>query len=187
MGGFGSGERSKKKTTVESCLKLDAGGFSKDAEIKPGVYSVGELTWRRADERFLSVPFWLEPKTVDRALLHITSRLETDGTETSLIEPIILTGTIPHFGGVRWWFICPLIVDGTTCNRRVKKLFLPPGAKYFGCRTCYSLIYESAQTHDARIGKLMKNLLPLVKAVKSKDPRQALMGIRAYAKLQGWL
>jgi hypothetical protein len=129
MGGFGSGERVKKKTTVERCLKLDAGGFSKDVEFKPGFYSVGELTWNRADQRILSVRYWLEPKSEDRAVLHITSKVEADRTETSLIEPIVLTGTIPHFGGVRWWFICPLIVDGATCNRRVKKLFLPPGAK----------------------------------------------------------
>jgi hypothetical protein len=33
----------------------------------------------------------------------------------------------------------------------------------------------------------MKNPLAIVEAVKSKDPRKALMGIRAYAKLQGWL
>jgi hypothetical protein len=188
MGGFGSGERVKKKTTVERCLKLDVGRLSNDVGIKPGVYSVGELTWTNAgEERILSVRFWLEPKSEDRAVLHITSKVEADRTETSLIEPIVLTGTVPHFGGVRWWFICLLIIDGTTCNRRVKKLFLPPGAKYFGCRTCYSLIYESAQTHDARIGKLMKNPLAIVKAIKSKDHRQALMGIQAYAKLRGWM
>lgn len=187
MGGFGSGERQIKKTTVESCLNLDAGRFSKQVAIRPGLYSTAELTWTNSrKERILSVRYWLEPKAEDRAVLHITSRLEADGTETTLIEPILLVGTRPNFGGVRWWFVCPLVKDGVTCNRRVKKLFLPQGGQYFGCRACHDLTYESAQSHDPRVGKLMNDPLSLVQAVESKDPRQCLRGIQAYAKLRGW-
>ena len=56
-----------------------------------------------------------------------------------------LQTTPAQFGGQRWWFTCPLIVDGMACNRRAGKLFLPPGAKYFGCRTCHGLTYRSCQ------------------------------------------
>jgi hypothetical protein len=42
------------------------------------------------------------------------------------------------------WFICPLLKpNGTPCNRRCRILYLPPGAKYFGCRECYNLTYDS--------------------------------------------
>ncbi len=48
-----------------------------------------------------------------------------------------------HFGGKRYWFICPLIWDGTKCRRRTGVLYL--GGKYFGCRNCYDLAYQSQQ------------------------------------------
>jgi hypothetical protein len=37
-----------------------------------------------------------------------------------------LTATRPRFGGLRWWFVCLLIVNGRPCNRRVGKFHLPP-------------------------------------------------------------
>jgi hypothetical protein len=42
------------------------------------------------------------------------------------------------------------------CGRRVSALYLPPGAKWFGCRHCYELTYESAQTHDKRVDALRR-------------------------------
>lgn len=34
---------------------------------------------------------------------------------------------------------------GVRCGRRVRKLYLPPGGRYFGCRHCYRLTYTSCQ------------------------------------------
>jgi hypothetical protein len=54
--------------------------------------------------------------------------------------------------GLRWWFVCPLIGQGRTCARRVGKLYLPPGSRYFGCRHCHELTYTSCQEsrkHDS--------------------------------------
>ena len=67
-----------------------------------------------------------------------------------IVLPIRLQTTRPHLGGVRWWFTCPLIVDGIACERRVAKLHLPPGSRHFGCRTCHDLTYRSCQqAHQA--------------------------------------
>jgi len=44
---------------------------------------------------------------------------------------------------VRYWFICPLSVNGVYCGRRVGTLYLASGGPYFGCRHCYNLTYES--------------------------------------------
>jgi len=187
MGGFGSGARLKKKTTVERCLVLDVGRFSKAAGIKPWLYSSGELTWMNSSkERLLSLRFSLEPKAIDLAVLNLDTLLQANGTEP-VIERITLKGTIPNFGGIRWWFLCPLHNAGTTCNRRVKKLFLPPRGQYFGCRNCFDLTYESAQSHDPRVGKLMKDPWSVIAAMDSEDPLQRLRAIEAYAKLRGWL
>jgi len=59
--------------------------------------------------------------------------------------PVGLTTTPLPWGGVRWWFVCPLVVSGQACGRRVGKLYLPPGGRYFGCRHCYDLTYTSCQ------------------------------------------
>ena len=34
-------------------------------------------------------------------------------------------------------------MNGACCGRRVGTLYLPPGSKYFGCRHCYNLSYDS--------------------------------------------
>lgn len=52
---------------------------------------------------------------------------------------VIMATTVCNFGGVRYWFICPL----NNCGRKVAKLYKPLGEKYFGCRHCYDLSYES--------------------------------------------
>ena len=51
-----------------------------------------------------------------------------------------------RFGRPRWWFICPLTVNGRRCGRRVGKLYLPPRERLWGCRTCHNLTYKSSQT-----------------------------------------
>ncbi len=56
-----------------------------------------------------------------------------------------LTTTPQRFGGVRWWFLCPLLVFGRPCDRRVGKLYLPGDGRYFGCRQCHELTYTSCQ------------------------------------------
>ena len=42
-----------------------------------------------------------------------------------------------NFGGERTWFICP----GAGCGRRVAVLY--GAGRYFLCRHCYELLYES--------------------------------------------
>jgi hypothetical protein len=73
-----------------------------------------------------------------------------DEDKTKVRQWIDLETTPCNFGGKRWWFRCPLVrgesPDGTPCGRRCFKLYEPPGADYFGCRECYDLTYESAQT-----------------------------------------
>lgn len=52
-------------------------------------------------------------------------------------EPVSLEWTPCNFGGKRPWFVCP----GDRCGRRVAILYGP--GKYFLCRHCYDLRYES--------------------------------------------
>lgn len=52
-----------------------------------------------------------------------------------------LTATPCHYGGRRWWFVCPLSRDGEACGKRVGTLYR--AGKYFGCRHCHQLAYKS--------------------------------------------
>ena len=66
------------------------------------------------------------------------------GEKTDLDYKVALTWTPCYFGGRRWWFICPLVINRCECGRRVGALYLD-GGKYFGCRHCYNLTYESSK------------------------------------------
>ena len=60
-------------------------------------------------------------------------------------DPHTLVTTKPHFGGLRWWFICP----GLRCGgKRVAKLYRPPNGDLFLCRECYEITHRSSQEHD---------------------------------------
>ena len=69
--------------------------------------------------------------------------------------------TTPNYGGRRWWFICPLSRDDGGPPRRVAKLYLPPGEKYFGSREGYELTYESCQESENTAGSLRLSLRDL--------------------------
>jgi hypothetical protein len=56
---------------------------------------------------------------------------------------VLLEPTKCHFGGVRWWFLCPMMKDTARCGRRCGVLYF--AGRYAGCRLCYDLTYESCQ------------------------------------------
>jgi hypothetical protein len=66
-------------------------------------------------------------------------------------QEIQLSQTVPTYGGIRWWFICP------KCGSRASRLHKPPVEHYFWCRPCHSLTYESAQTSHMQVEKFWKN------------------------------
>ena len=101
------------------------------------------------------------------------------GERTPYTYSADLVSTPCPFGGQRWWFICPL----QNCDRRVGVLYLPYGGKYFGCRHCYNLTYESVQKHDKRIDYLIRNPWTLKEIFEGEDARKKLLVYMATAKL----
>jgi hypothetical protein len=167
VGGYGSGRWSgyTKKETVEDCLVLVAGKLACDGLLRAGVRTLGgTLRWTNTQtgEEVSSIGYELDTVTGGRGSdprenlqrggsAHEpgdwTLRLHYRQSRTGevLDYPIALETTRPNFGGLRWWFTCPRSKGGTTCGRRAAKLYLPPGGRSFGCRTCYALTYTSAQ------------------------------------------
>lgn len=69
------------------------------------------------------------------------TQTEQNGSKNDFNYKVQLTTTPCYYGGNRYWLICPLIVNGNYCGRRVGVLY--KAGDYFGCRHCYNLTYES--------------------------------------------
>ena len=65
------------------------------------------------------------------------TKAERDGTQTDYDYEISLVTTDCYFGGVRYWFACPM------CWQRVGVIYLAPNDAYFRCRHCNDLTYLS--------------------------------------------
>jgi hypothetical protein len=61
----------------------------------------------------------------------LTSQIEAMDKKIELITSNV------HFGGVRYWFKCPL------CAKKVGTLFIHPLTQQIGCRACLRLEYRS--------------------------------------------
>jgi len=141
--GSGNWTRVKRKYTVEESLALGMGDFR--GRLSPN--AAGTFTWTWADGDSSSIGYnvcWVAGVPI------IDLAYRWRNTEDVSIS-IRLETTPTQFGGERWWFNCPMIVAGVACNRRAGKLYLPPGAKCFGCRLCHGLTYRSCQeAHQAQ-------------------------------------
>jgi hypothetical protein len=79
--------------------------------------------------------------------LHLSYSFSRGGGECEdVAETVRIVRKPCRFGGTRPYFICPGIVNGIACGRRVAKLHGP--GRYFLCRHCYRLAHAS-QSEDA--------------------------------------
>jgi hypothetical protein len=182
MGGPGSGAhyyhwwRPSKKEVVEDCQSLDANRWTREGILRANVLATGTWRWTYASGKGFSISYAAD--TRDSAAPFV--RLSYSWGWPSSPEPqsadyrVRLTTTRPRFGGLRWWFVCPLSVGGRPCERRVGKLYLPPSARYFGCRRCHELTYKSCQEHDGRVSALRRN--PELLAALLDNPEAASAG-----------
>ena len=139
MGGSGSGGwcRWNNKSVVSSYLEISVSRMVIWGKIQQGNITNGNLHWSMRGEKFAeiscNVNTWDSPPTMT---LRYTNTSGRTGEKTELNYPVYLTTTIPHYGGVRWWFLCP----AKGCGKRVGNIY---GGKIFACRTCHNLAYES--------------------------------------------
>jgi hypothetical protein len=115
MGGFGSGRPSSGRSKVDACWWIDVNHLHRVGCLKPG--SWGSLPWTRGGEQIASIN--LRAK-VDR--LHLTYRVSIAGGDwQDVSETVRIVRVACRFGGERPYFVCPGVVNGTACGRRVGK------------------------------------------------------------------
>jgi hypothetical protein len=136
MGGLGSGRPSGSgRSTVESCRSIDVNRLRREGCLRPG-WS-GGWQWLLDGEKVASINLRAE-----RDRLHLSYCVRAGGGEWHEIdETIRIVRASCRFGGVRFFFSCPGVVNGIACGRRVVKLC--GSGRYFLCRHCYRLGYSS--------------------------------------------
>lgn len=136
MGGLGSGRPSGSgRSTVESCRAIDVNKLQREGCLKPG-WS-GGWQWTKDGKQ----TGWVGLKT-SADHLRLTYKVRIAGGDWQDVEEdVLITRESCRFGGTRAYLVCPGVVHGVTCNRRVVKLH--GGGRYFLCRHCYRLAYAS--------------------------------------------
>lgn len=139
----------QKKTIVEDCVILDMKMMARKRVIMADRRTGGTITWT-TNEGGTSALSW----ECDHGR-SVVLRYQFGSKNYEHAIPLTYTLTKP-FGGRQCWFLCPAtdfdFRRGQTivCNKRVGKLYLPPGSTTFACRNCYNLTYRSCQTSHCR-------------------------------------
>lgn len=105
--------------------------------VHEGSTTSGSLHWSCGDRPSGSISYTAhmsEPGS-ERLELHFTRGSGEDGEQVR--QQIQLCHTVPHYGGKRWWMMCPYR------HVRVGKLYLPPGGDRFASRVAWRLGYQS--------------------------------------------
>ena len=143
---------------------------------------MGSWQWTRANERAASVNLRAE-----HGRLHLTYRVSITGDWEDVVEAIRVVYVACSYGGIRPYFICPGVVNGTACSRRVVKLYC--AERYFLCRHCYGIAYacqsEGALDRAYRRANVIRQRLggdPGISAPFPQKPKG--MWWRTYWRLQ---
>jgi hypothetical protein len=101
----------------------------------PGLW--GGWQWTRDSEKVASINLRVEADP-----LNLTYRVRVNGGEWEDVAETVRTLCVAcRFGGGWPYFICPGVVKGIACGRRVTKLHGP--GRYLLCRHCYRLCHAS--------------------------------------------
>ena len=127
MGGSGSGQwyRWNKKSFTN-----DFNNFSMKRLVELGVVKdnhcrSGSWQWLSGGEVVSSISYNLN--TINDGFPYIQLIYTNKDSNEKFNYKVRLTTTTPHYGGKRWWFICP----SSGCGRRVGVLY---SGKAFACR-----------------------------------------------------
>jgi hypothetical protein len=144
MGGYCSG-RVGYRAKCESLLAIDVRRWKREACLSRPYFG---WHWVSNGQRTSSIGVWGYGDRVE---------LDYNKDGKKYRYPIFLASTRCNLGGHRTWFQCPT----AGCGRRTAKLYL--GNRYFACRTCYGLAYQSQSysRYDRALtqaGKIRKRL-----------------------------
>ena len=135
------------KNNCETSLALSISFLKKHGYLN-GSYQNGTLTWTRdwsEDKSSVGINAWVFGDDPHFRINY--THTSFGGEKNDLDYRISLNSTPCFFGGKRYWFLCPLIRNNIPCQNRVGVLYC--AGKYYGCRQCHDLAYQSQQVTHA--------------------------------------
>jgi len=176
-----------KKERTENCWRIDAKFLGRHRYFHRSQSSI--LEWKNSEGQTvccIGISSTINNDYPGSAFLTLRYSITNQSTQQTADYDyqIMLNITKCNYGGFRFWLICPLSRDGVPCGRRVRKLYLPPGQRYFGCRHCYNLTYQSQQEHDKSIDPYLKHPELLTLLQGSRRYKDILLGFKAFMALQ---
>jgi hypothetical protein len=139
---------------VDESVRLSAAALVRKKALVIGARTSGTWGWSYPGEgAHATISYDADASDPDNAWLRLYYRVNGDPVDYK----IRLVTTNPNYGGLRWWFICPIVRFDGGPPRRVEKLYLPCGAKYFGSRGAYGLTYTSCQ-ESGKFNRLYRSL-----------------------------
>lgn len=124
------------RETTNYCRSIDVRRWAREGMLCPGY--AGSWQWSRDGEVVASIGYRAETGRVVLLYRHRQRGGEWEDVE----EPVSLDTTPCRYGGSRTWFLCP----AAGCGRRVAILY--NARRYFLCRHCYCLAYESQREDE---------------------------------------
>lgn len=204
MGGTGSGRVAGMtgRGTVEESRVLDLTWMVRSGLLDPGSAGEGTITWKQPHlDRITLVMRY----RCNRELQQLKVEHADAAGGPALQYPLDLTTTPLPWGGRRWWLRCGLLHhkhgNAAPCGRRVAKLYLPRGRRFFGCRHCHQLTYQSCR--DSRVPncvhrqiaanmqitpeRVMQELTHLTRADRDAERLREKRALRrARRRVRGW-
>ncbi len=135
MGGWNSG-RSGGRPIAENCFRVDFGWMLRQRLAVPGQHKNGTLNWTCGGLPSGSIGYEVDMVDPYFSRLVLIHRRNTGENAKSVRQEIPLTFTVPHYGGRRWWMICPYR------GHRVSILYLPGNGDRFASRKAWRVGYK---------------------------------------------
>lgn len=172
-----------KKDLVDETRSLDILSMQRSGVFDGRIGHSWTVRWKWGDEVRDSISYRVDGHEGRPTSLRFEYLMPDESGAKSLVSYRVGVSFTPcHFGNGRWWFVCPLACQGTACTRRCRLLYLPGGARYFGCRRCYGLTYECRQKHRDKFYEALARPLKLLDR-QSRVPRSP-KGFERYMKEQ---
>lgn len=141
MGGLGSGQRYG-GPVAEECLRVDLGWMLRKGLAMPGAYRTGTLCWSCGGQSSGSISYKADMTDSDNSRLVLTYIRGTGDDAEHVMQDISLTYTLPHYGGHRWWMICPYR------GHRVSILYKPRNGDRFASRKAWRVHYKCQRVSE---------------------------------------
>lgn len=128
-----------KKVSVKQCLRLTRSDL-KNSGLVTGKANDVIFSWRtgEGEQDSATVRARVTTRLSTRVTISLAYTVRLD-QESHEVDETIHVIKADHKDGGNWWIQCPAQVNGQPCSRRVGVVYLPPGARVFGCRHCHDL------------------------------------------------